>query len=355
MASKLFDEIKYEFKIEYSCGNGTEKWVKFFMDNESVDSMKIDGLIQRVHEICDFVPTNIKYMDSENDWVDLRREDSDSFSDMVLCAQPVLHRENLFRIMLKVSNAATPVRGFEQNPSFVCVTSKRFHSPSPQKPKKRALKDNAKSKEKLNFKDEDSENVDIDDFVYVSPTQKYFEKLQRDIAAQQTEVDEKELEIETLEESYGNLNDNSPKCTNCHVSGHNKANCTFPRCVSAAICGDIKRHPDESKYIKDKKHELKTTKTKLSRLREELMSKRKLFEASLGSFASQVQSDLINSDKQKYLRKTLTGQYVPNWLAINADIRKLENICHGKVPSKSVIPDLIKQFHKGYKVLKVSR
>ena len=76
-----------------------------------------------------------------------------------------------------------------------------------------------------------------------------------------------------------------------------------------------------------------------------------MYEASQNTFASQVQADLINSNQEKYLRKTLTGQYVPNCLVVNADIRKLEKICCSKVPFKSAIPNLIKQFDKGYAVL----
>ena len=145
------------------------------MDDEAVNSMTIDGLIQRINEICDFVPTAIKYMDRENDWVDLRREDSESFSDMVLCAQAVPHGENFYRIMLKISNAGTAypvaVRDIQQNPSFLGPTGKRFHSPSPQKPKKRA-KPKAKVKERLEFKNADSDNIDSEDFVYVTPNPK---------------------------------------------------------------------------------------------------------------------------------------------------------------------------------------
>jgi hypothetical protein len=63
---------------------------KFFMDDEAVNSMTIDCLSHGINEICDFVQAvTIKYMDRDNDWVDLRREDSESFSDMVLCAQAV--------------------------------------------------------------------------------------------------------------------------------------------------------------------------------------------------------------------------------------------------------------------------
>ena len=110
-------------------------------------------------------------------------------------------------------------------------------------------------------------------FVYESPTLKYFDKVQRDIVTQRTQMEEKEREIEMLEESYATT-DNSPKCTNCHISGHNKSNCTFPHCVSAAICNDIKRHPDESKYIKERKDQLKTITSKLTKLQEEFKSKK---------------------------------------------------------------------------------
>lgn len=82
-------------------------------------------------------------------------------------------------------------------------------------------------------------------------------------------MEKKENESEELEESYGKLRDNSPKCTNYHISGHNKASCTFPHCVFAAVCGDIKRHPDKNKYIKDKRDELKTVSSKLNRLHDE--------------------------------------------------------------------------------------
>ncbi len=136
------------------------------------------------------------------------------------------------------------------------------------------------------------------------------------------------------------------------MSDHNKSNCTFPHCVSAAICNDIKRHHDESKYIKEKKDQLKTVASKLTKLQEELKSKKRMYEASQNTFASQVQTDLINSNQEKYLRKTLTGQYVRNWLAVNADIRKLEKICGRKVPSNSEMPDLIKHFDEGYDVLR---
>ena len=220
---------------------------------------------------------------------------------------------------------------------------KRFHSPSPQKPKKRV-------RGRLDFEKTEPKN-EGEDVVYVTPTQKYFDKLQGDIVLQQSQKQEKEREIRELEESYGKVMDTGPKCTNCHTSGHNKSNCLFPHCVSASIYNDIKRHPDESKYVKEKKDQLKSITTKLNKLLEELKCKKRMYLEAQNTFVSQVQTDLIHSNQKKYLRKTLTGQSIPNWLAVNSDIRKLEKICGGKVPHKSEIQHMIKQFDEGFYVL----
>jgi hypothetical protein len=56
------------------------------------------------------------------------------------------------------------VRGIEQNPSFLGATGKRFHSPFPQKPKKRAKTFKGYlAKERLEFKNADSENIDSEE------------------------------------------------------------------------------------------------------------------------------------------------------------------------------------------------
>ncbi len=85
MALQLFD-LKYEFKIEYSGGNGKERWIKFFMEEDAVNSLTMDGLIQRINEKCSFFPSTIKYMDRDKD---LTGEDTEFFSDMILSAEAV--------------------------------------------------------------------------------------------------------------------------------------------------------------------------------------------------------------------------------------------------------------------------
>ena len=126
----------------------------------------------------------------------------------------------------------------------------------------------------------------------------------------------------------------------------------FAPCVSASICHNLTRHPDESKFVKDKKKTLKSMKEKASKLQEDITQKKGIYKGIQSTFAARVQSDLINCDPQKYLRKTTTGQMVPNWLLVNSDVRKLERVCEGKLPSKDQIPQLLKQYNEQFDVLK---
>ena len=74
------------------------------------------------------------------------------------------------------------------------------------------------------------------------------------------------------------------------------------------------------------------------------------YSASLNTFAAKVQANLINSDPQKYLRTTTTGEKVPQWLLVNTDIRKLERICNGKVPDTSEIQKLIREYDESFAI-----
>lgn len=69
-----------------------------------------------------------------------------------------------------------------------------------------------------------------------------------------------------------------------------------------------------------------------------------MYTSMQGAFSSTVQADLINSKPEKYLRKTMDGGQAPNWLLVNSDIRKLEKVCKGKIPSKEHIQRLLTAF-----------
>jgi len=118
--------------------------------------------------------------------------------------------------------------------------------------------------------------------------------------------------------------------------------CSFAPCSSATICKEIKRHPEEEKYFKSRQSELKAATIKLKQLEVDLISKKES-SASLNTFASKVQANVIRSDPERYLRTTTTGAKVPNWLELNTDIRKLEQICKGEVPNANEIHKLIRE------------
>jgi hypothetical protein len=193
----------------------------------------------------------------------------------------------------------------------------------------------------------------MDKHKYISPTQKFFAKLESDEKQLLAVVRDKEREISELERSFQQPKDKPkvPLCTNCHTPGHNRANCLFELCVSATLCNDIKRHPEEMKYLKGKRDELKVSKGKLAKVQGDLKSKREILSGVQNTFVAKVQTDLINSDPKKYLRKVSTGQFVPNWLVVNSDIRKLEKVCHGKLPSKAEIPTLLQKYNERFDIL----
>ena len=88
----------------------------------------------------------------------------------------------------------------------------------------------------------------------------------------------KQHDLSELELSFQLLiANNNPLCTNCHTSCHNKAMSSFALCVSASIGKDIKRHHEEEKHYKAVQSDLKIAKSKLKRLEEDIVNKKKRF------------------------------------------------------------------------------
>ena len=103
-------------------------------------------------------------------------------------------------------------------------------------------------------------------------------------------VRDNERQISEIERSFEQPK-NKPKvplCTNCHTPGHNRANCLFEPCVSATLCRDIKRHPEEMKYLKEKRDELKVSKGKLAKIQSDLKSKREMLDSAQNSCVAKV-------------------------------------------------------------------
>ena len=259
-----------------------------------------------LHEKCDISPTEllrIRYMDSDKDWIDLRCDDFDSLVDMIETAEPIPDREDAVRIVLKVSSDPSSkepaTQATSSQSSEISSKSKRFYLPSPNSKQntsqkrfrsKRNLNDNHEDNSRptlINLGDDNQTSVVEDEPVgfeypnieqYISATQKYFDKVETDEQKLRVTIEEKEQDLLELEESFREPEDfiKLPLCSYCHTPGHNKTNCLFTPCESASYCHDIKRHPDENKFLKEQKEELKTLKGKLHRLQDDLKGKRQM-------------------------------------------------------------------------------
>jgi hypothetical protein len=312
-------------------------------------------ILERVPSLCG-KEVALKYLDDREDWVDLPIGDLDSFIDMVGTARNST-RENLKIIQLKVNELAnTPQDGAKHG-----VSQKRSRvSPSPSpKSADAVLVHMAKKSRSLSAAkclEFDNTTTETADKKYRSPADKFFDKLSKDKDNVEQNVAKKQRELSELQNSCKPLTGATVEgkkaslCSVCHSAGHNKSICSFPPCSSATICKEIKRHPDEEKYMKQIQYELKVLNGKLKQLENDLTSKKESYASALNTFAAKVQANLINSNPDEYLRKTIAGDNVPNWLVVNTDIRKLERVCKGKVPDIGEIQNLLTKYEAGFDV-----
>ena len=73
--------MKYEFNTVVEEVNNNEVnylWKKMLV----VNNLTMDGLVERIHDVCSFYPLILKCMDYVKDWVDLKRDDTESSPDM---------------------------------------------------------------------------------------------------------------------------------------------------------------------------------------------------------------------------------------------------------------------------------
>ena len=290
MSSEIAIAVRrYEFKVEYGCSTNEEKWAKFYVEENEMSGFTMGDLDVRLRQKCGPLCAKIRYQDRAQDWIDLSYDDMDSFIDMVETATKVPERENIFRITLKVSSIVAPSQAQVLNAS---TSGKRIHSPSPVKSKSKK-----RSRSRLDYGEcsgEKEEKVDVGAVsIYISPTQKLFEKLQMDKKEAQRELTIKEQELLELEQSYRgealarSAQGQGALWTKFHNSGHNRIRCTFLTCISATICGDIKRHPDENKYLKDQRDGLKKLKAKVSSIELDIKTKKETYKAVQNTFAAE--------------------------------------------------------------------
>ncbi|KXJ12950.1 hypothetical protein AC249_AIPGENE24099 [Exaiptasia diaphana] len=259
------DNVRYEFKLRIGSG-ARERCAKLFFSSLEVKTLDFPSLMEKVLERLPSLrgkEISMKYLDDRKDWIDLGTEDLDCFIDMIETARDST-RENLKVIQMKASVLSlTPQDGAKASESKKRARVSPSPSPSPSPGLKPGISHNVPKKTKclsvvksLQFED----RADTAGKTYVSPTDRFFEKLSKekqevdkDAALKQRELSELQKSSMPLDNATNrsNRSNKPPLCSNCHLAGHNKAICSFPPCTSATFCKEIKRHPDEDKYLKN--------------------------------------------------------------------------------------------------------
>ena len=299
-------------KVYY--GTGFQKCGTFF--TEVIDFY---DFVRRVKDVtktfqgisCDQI--RVRYLDDENCYVNLEES---LMGELVRCARDV------------------PGTNWKR----INVQAEVWYSPAPTKRRKSKLEIASSS-----LKDErqhDTSYIGEQSEHYTSPVEnqrKFIWSKEEQTRKHETEISTKTHEIALLEQSFSQrpIDSSRPACTKCHLrAGHTRTNCVSECCTSARLCGDLKRHPEEKRQIKNLNTDLQLLKIKLKRCKEELDSLRENMHSSKRTFSQCILSQLINSDREKYI-SYLNGREVMNWMAINTDAKKIEKICHGVVPGPS--------------------
>ena len=164
-----------------------------------------------------------------------------------------------------------------------------------------------------------------------TPVENLIRSKEEQIRKHETEISTKTHEIALLEQSFSQrpIDSSRPASTKCHLrAGHTCTNCVSECCTSARLCGDLKRHPEEKRQIKNLNTDLQLLKIKLKRCKEELDSLQENMHSSKRTLSQRILSQLINSDREKYI-SYLNGREVMNWMAINTDAKRSRKFAMG--------------------------
>ena len=119
------------------------------------------------------------------------------------------------------------------------------------------------------------------------------------------ELDSARTYVDDLKLKYANpligVDKTKSQCSRCNLrEGHKCSNCVYGDCQGQENCNDIDRHPTDKKQLSDDNMIYKSKEKELASLQEELCAKKKAVKETQCSFKYQIQSDLINSNLDKY-------------------------------------------------------
>ena len=212
---------------------------------------------------CDQI--RVRYLDDENCYVNLEEA---LMGELFRCARDVLGT----------------------NWKRINVQAEVWYSPAPTKRRKKEFETaTSTSKDERQL---DTSYIGEQSERYTSPAENLIRSKEKQIRKHEAEITTKNHEIGSLEQSFSQrpIDSTRPARTKCHLrAGHSRANCVSECCTSARLCGDLKRHPEEKRQIKNLNTDLQVLKTKLKRC-EELDSLRENMQSSKRTFSQRILS-----------------------------------------------------------------
>ena len=303
----------FQFQVSYR-----GKIRQFYMPGESENncdySKLVENIVTNISSLFGIV-FQIQFCNDEGEWITLSENICD-IRDLFRCARPIA---NFRRIKLKIIEGCSPAPQHsqkdieEEHEEEVEYT----HSPKRKKPKR----------------------LDFEDYLssYKSP-------IDLDIEAKKEELDTMEIRLISYEEEYERTafkysggstrqsNKSGKQCGKCHLfQNHRKNNCPNDTCVSAIMCGDVTKHPEESGELRDVADRKNKLSMDLKKAKQELELKLKVKNKMNSSFEKRLEPILIESNRKKYLADTTFG-IRPRQALLNEDLAILERHYKGVYP-----------------------
>ena len=303
----------FQFQINYR-----DKTRQFYLPGECETqcdySKLVENIVTNISSLFGQV-FQIQFLNDEAEWITLS-ENVNDIRDMFRCARPIA---TFRRIKLKIIEGCSPAAPKDEHSFHEGYT--RSGSDSPPKSKK-------------------AKRLDFEEYLTAYKT-----PIDIDINNKKEEVESLEIRLDNYEEEYERVlnkfsggstrvasKTGGKQCGKCHLfQNHRKNNCPNDTCVSAVMCGDVQKHPEECgelREIADRKNKLALD---LKKAKQELELKTKVKEKLNSSFEKRLEPHLIDTNRKKYLAETAFG-IRPRQALLNEDIAILERHYRGVFP-----------------------
>jgi len=332
-------------KVEYTGLQGDkQKWISFMVSASSVNSGQyaFRNLVQDITQRCtslDFLnerTMRIRYLDDEENWINLNFDDERGFTEIWQCARMVPERE-FKRIKLRAGVLGSPVQATLSSSSPSSTVVRRA---APFVPSRSETITQKSSGSGLDGSIAVQRDVKLDTS---SPVDRMLAQKLESINAATKELENAKMQKENFEREISKAvihNAGSLSvCGKCHLrSGHTRRNCDGEECTSAMLCGILDKHPGEKSMRRTLTLKVTKCETQLGNLQSEYKNKFQAYKSVEESFSRRLEKEILASDPSKYVKNG-----IKNWALLNKHVALLQKKCNGKLPPRNSVINLLEE------------